>query len=323
MQPLESLYSGLYEPLKLRGKTDNTRRQYRYMLAKLALFLGRAPADSDLNDRTAADLLAWMAERDYAPRSINNVRAYLLAFWRFLARKRIVEQWPDVELWPEPETIPMAWTGQQLQALFASCALETGHVCDIPAALYWLAIHFVWWDTGERFTATLSTRWEGLDFVSGDLMIPAEVRKGRKKGMVYRLQPDTLELLQAIQEPKRDLIFPWDRDQSTFYNHYERILKRAGLPYDRNCKPQRMRRSFASHLEANGGNATDALDHASRRTTKKSYLDPRITRKTAPSDLLPRPADAKQLLKDTLGRAGPCQKKTKPNEPPKRNAKGA
>ena len=33
---------------------------------------------------------------------------------------------------------------------------------------------------------------------------------------------------------------------------------------------------FASYIEANGGSATAALDHTSRRVTMQSYLDPRI-----------------------------------------------
>jgi hypothetical protein len=39
---------------------------------------------------------------------------------------------------------------------------------------------------------------------------------------------------------------------------------------------QKVRRTFASHIEAAGGNATQALSHTSRRVTEKSYIDPRI-----------------------------------------------
>lgn len=315
-------FTELYEPLKLRGKADDTKRQYRYALDKLAEYLGHEATRADMTNATVSDLLGWMADNGYAARSINNCRAYLLALWRFLARKRLVDEWPDVEMQPEPEIIPMAWTTAQLETLFASCAAETGLIGGVPAQGFWLGLHFVWFDTGERFTATMRTRWDGLDFSTGYLSVPATVRKGGKKAMLYRLQSDTLEVLQTIQLPKRDLIFPWDRTPSTFYHHYTRILKRAGLPYDRYSKAQRMRRSFATHLEANGGNATEAMRHAARRTTEKSYLDMRIIRKRAPSDLLPRPC-GNELLKDMLRRAEPCpiQKNAKPA--PKRNAKGA
>ena len=47
-----------------------------------------------------------------------------------------------------------------------------------------------------------------------------------------------------------------------------------------------MRRTFASHLEAAGGNATDALQHSSRAVTEKSYLDLRVVKREAPNKLL-------------------------------------
>jgi hypothetical protein len=51
----------------------------------------------------------------------------------------------------------------------------------------------------------------------------------------------------------------------------------AGLEYvPRKSGPQKMRRTFASHLEAAGGSETKALKHTDRRVTEESYLDPRI-----------------------------------------------
>ena len=46
------------------------------------------------------------------------------------------------------------------------------------------------------------------------------------------------------------------------------------------------RRTFASWLEANGGNATEALQHTDRRTTKESYLDPTIATKAPASRIV-------------------------------------
>jgi hypothetical protein len=37
-----------------------------------------------------------------------------------------------------------------------------------------------------------------------------------------------------------------------------------------------MRRSFASHLHAAGGDATKALHHSTRSVTINHYIDPRI-----------------------------------------------
>ena len=69
----------------------------------------------------------------------------------------------------------------------------------------------------------------------------------------------------------------WDRDDVSFYNHYKRLLKLAGLPYEKQRSGlQKVRRTFASFIEAAGGNATAALAHTARSVTEKSYLDPRL-----------------------------------------------
>jgi len=52
-------------------------------------------------------------------------------------------------------------------------------------------------------------------------------------------------------------------------------LAAAGLPTDRRSKFHRIRRTVASAVAEAGGNPSEALDHASPKTTKR-YLDPRI-----------------------------------------------
>ena len=48
----------------------------------------------------------------------------------------------------------------------------------------------------------------------------------------------------------------------------------------------RMRRSVASHYKAAGGDATELVDHTSRKVTQ-AYLDPRIVKRVQEMDLLP------------------------------------
>ena len=92
--------------------------------------------------------------------------------------------------------------------------------------------------------------------------------------------------LAKMLTPERDLLFAFPWCLGTFYNHYTRLLKDAGLPSTRRDKPQKMRRSFASHLEAAGGNATEALGHSTRKLTERSYIDPSIVTKPPPNRLL-------------------------------------
>jgi integrase len=83
--------------------------------------------------------------------------------------------------------------------------------------------------------------------------------------------------LRDIRSPSREVVFELTFDDSVFYSRYRKLIESAGLKYvKRQTKPQQMRRSFASHLEALGGNATKALRHSDRRVTDRSYLDPKV-----------------------------------------------
>lgn len=291
---LFTIFREQFEPQKLRGHSDKTRQDYRGTLGMLEKFLGRAATTADLNDATACAFLSWHEAKGRSARSVNNRRDYLLAFWRWCARKGLVVLWPDVDELPEPELLPDAWTMDQLAALLAACE-EESPVGEISGKLWWTAIHFVWWDTGERTGATLALEWSHFDETARTLSVPGRLRKGGKAA-VYTLREETSEKLSALKSLDRgrgDLIFCFPYSRHAFYNRYTRLLARAGLPTDRRCKPQKMRRTFASWLEKNGGDATRALLHTERRVTETSYLDPRIIDRP-PANLLLPPLPQKQ-----------------------------
>jgi integrase len=189
---------------------------------------------------------------------------------------------------PPPRKIPRAWTLAQLRQLLAACDQTKGAIAGVPARLWWRAFIIVCFDTGERSGALFRLRWEHFDADSGQLESPAEIRKGGKKSMLYRLRPDAVEALEAIRAPERDVIFAWDRHWGTFYNRYRRLIKTAKLPWESHRSgPQKNRRTFATFVEAGGGDATQALDHTSRRVTVNSYLDSRLIERPSPNRLLP------------------------------------
>ena len=181
--------------------------------------------------------------------------------------------------------MPSCWTREQLGKLFEACDWQTGTIVGVEASAWWLAIHLFWWDSGERTGATLKLEWEHFDPTAGTMYVPGDIRKTNKRAL-YDLKPLTAEAIEAIREPRRKLIFELPGCLGTFYNHYTRLLKDAGLPHGRRDKPQKMRRSFASHLEAAGGNATEALGHSARSVTKDSYIDERIVKPDSPNLLL-------------------------------------
>ncbi len=288
---LSTFYDEWYEPLKLRSRRPRTRDLYRVTLAHFDDFLQRCARLSDFDDDTVSRYLAWFRKLPRAPASVNKERNNLLAIWRFACRKRLVDKWPDVDPEVEPERIPVAWTDTEIRQLFAAAAKFGGLVDVTPASLWWTALLFVLWDTGERIGAMLGIKWRDVDLESGYVLCRAEVRKGGKRDRLYRLEPDSIAAVRVIRKPwhnQNTNVFHWPFHDKYLWFRYGQLLKAANLPNDGRSKFHRVRRTVASYCEANGGNATELLDH-SRRSVTLAYLDPRIVKPHFATDYLFRP----------------------------------
>lgn len=268
--------------------SDDTRRHYERSVRRLREVVGREPQPRDLTEDNINKLSRMLLDRGLAPSTVNGERKKLRALWEWLARRRIVREFPAIRPLKAPRQTPKAWTREQLASLLASCQREPGNVVwGISAADWWTALHLVLWSTGERIGAILACRWDWLNLETGKLEVPYHVRKGRDCDFVHWVRPEALEILRRMKPAGYKLIFPWPRHEATFYYRYSRILKRAGLPTGRKSKTHRMRRSVASHLVALGHNATEALGHSDPKVTRDSYLDPGIIGRESPATLLP------------------------------------
>ena len=286
-QSLESYFIGDFAPRFLRGRTDNTKRLYKISIRTFGKFLERSAMLSDLTDETVDRHLDWFHAKPRSAATVNKERANLLAIWRFACRKGDLEKWPDVQQLVEPDRVPSAWSMNQINSILSCCSTLTGKIGDVAAADWWRTIHLVCWDTGERIGAVRDLQWSNVDFEGGHILVPAELRKGKRKDRLYRIAGDTLDSLKAIKG-RGEMIFPWPYNRNYIWNRYTQLLKKAGLPTDRKSKFHRMRRSVASHCEAAGGNATELLGHSNRGVTL-AYLDPRIVPAVHAVDLLERP----------------------------------
>lgn len=288
LTPIKVVYDELYLPSNLRITSRTTKNHYECTIRRLRKFLGREPVLSDLSDATCIRFMRWYLEQyEVEPQTVNQRMQHVKALWSWCARERFVEKWPNFHKLPESKPLPRAWTIDQIKALFRACRSTSGFVTCIPAGEWWLNLHRFAWESGERIGGILNAHWEDFAVDRCMIEIPAKYRKGKVKGMMYFLSEELTADLVAMRPGDEPLLFPWFADDDTFYNHLTNILKRAGLPTDRRSKMHRMRRSFASHLEANGGNATDAMKHSSRKITDDSYLDESIVNRTPAYKLLP------------------------------------
>ncbi|HVX16242.1 MAG TPA: tyrosine-type recombinase/integrase [Pirellulales bacterium] len=279
------LYKTSYRPKELRGGSIKTDVQYRIQLNHFARYLGREAVLTDLNENVVCAFLDELA-KTRAPRTVNKAYWCLIALWTHAAKRRLVDGFPMIQPMDEPTRIPEAWQLPELGRLFDACRQQAGTIDGVRLADWWYGVHVVCLYTGERIAAVQSIRMANVNWERAEICIPAEARKAKTRDMVYKLPLHAFDALAAIREPGRELLFP-PMNLGTFYHRYKRLLRDAGLPADRRCKPQKLRRTFASYLEAAGGNATAALEHASRSVTVRNYLDPRICGGQNPADLLP------------------------------------
>lgn len=284
VRTLSDYFERDYFPRRLVGRSGRTATLYRYTIRLFSKYLGRDALLTDLEDLTISRYVAWLIEDGRAPAGVNKERRQLCSLWNAAAKRRLVDQFPDVPPVPQPQHVPKAWTIEELWRLKISCNMQAGDYCGVPANQWWVALHLLLWDTAERISAVMQLRWGD---VAGEwVTFRAETRKGRRKPSIKKLRLETVQALEKIRSGS-ELVFPWPYRATYIYNVYRAILKRAELDHDAKSMFHRMRRSVATHLKAAGMDATAALGHANQAITQEHYIDPRLSGSVQPSDVLP------------------------------------
>jgi integrase len=283
---LDTFLDTVYVPLKLRGRSPESVRLLRHAIRQFSLFLGRPATLDDFDDLTVSRFLAARSVK-LSPNSVARERSGLLALWNLAQARALVRLRPLVAPELIPDRTPRAFTADELGRLWESCGQVRGYVGPVVAGIWFKALLGVLFYSGERITAVLRVgrdRWQ-----RPWLSIPAEARKGSRKPATYQLPDDVADLVDQVAAHDQQQLFFWPACDTALRTRWKRITKRAGLGDGPEVQFHALRRSFASHLDAGGGNAREALQHSSEKVTRR-YLDPRITQagRPAPWQLLPR-----------------------------------
>lgn len=302
---------GQYFLSNIKIRCSETRTHYERSIRQLSEFLGRDATDADLTDDNCTAFMLWTLGQGLTEVTSNQRIKQVRALWEWMARRRMVEQFPTFKLLDEPEQSPVAYTPSQANQLFAACAKQLGYIGPFPADLWWLSLHWWFWATAERTEATLMLQREHLDLSMAIARVPAKIRKGGKKPMTYRLPPRLCELLAEMNRyPSRSNLV-WERqfDVAAFYHRYRRLVASAGLPTPRGrCGPKKLRITVLTMIRALGGDATAFAKHSSPQVTDESYIDDALVLAMQqgvwpPQNLNPERPDS-GWLKRWLGRAG-------------------
>lgn len=282
-QDLWSICTDTYFPRRLKIRSQQTRKNYHGAIRAFDSYLGRPATVDDLNDDTVTLWLSDMLTRGESQGSIRSVEtsaskaSCVITLWRFLAFRRVVEQFPTVELPDSPEPSPIALDEQQLRRLFESAMCRPGFVAGVPARYWWPALFGFVFSTSERKGGTFAARWDWVNLDTRMCVIPAAVRKGKKKTATYPLWDEVVWLLGRITEPLREVVFAWDKSECSFYKHYSKILIDAAIPNTRKHKLQGLRVTHNTWVKVFSGKHSPLLMHSSSATSERHYEDKRFT----------------------------------------------
>lgn len=270
---LNSFLTDVYVPLRLRGRSKESVRLLQHAITQYSRWLGRPALLDDLDDLKVSQWLTAMAAKK-SPNSVARERSGILALWNLAQGRGLVKLRPTVAPELIPQSIPRAFTEDELRRLAESANCSYGWVGPVPASTFFRALIAVGLETGERINAILTTPRHC--WMKPTLTVPARVRKGKRQERVYELSPEACDLLDAVTRHEGPTVFWWTASDTALRKRWKTITRRAGLGDGRDVQFHALRRSTASHLAAAGLDATAFLGHSSDRITRRSYLDPRV-----------------------------------------------
>lgn len=262
-------------PRRLRIRSKDTVRQYRYAINDLGKYLGRVATIQDLNDDQISRWAKHMSGGDLSAYTVRDKIGRITTLWNWLAKRRMVGEFPTIELPQPPEIMPISLSEEELQQLFDSCLKERGKIGGIPAPLWWRSHLAFVFATSERKSAALAVKLAWVDLKKKICTIPAGFRKGSRKTAIYHLRDDLIPILRRLMlaDPGREQLWPWPYSEGCYYYRLGRICEEAGLPDDRKHKMHCLRVTHATMLKIAGGDPSASLMHSNPATTRDHYLD--------------------------------------------------
>lgn len=256
-------------------------------------FLGREPELSDLDDLQVSKFLRWRAVTPHrgrvcSPASVRKDMAHLCSLWNGAAKKRLVDQFPDLprNIVRVPHHSPQAYTVEEISAMVREARRRNGRIGPVPAAWLWPTLLMSAYYSGERIGSHLEVRWEQVDASRHTITFLSEHRKGLGRTITRAITPQLSEWLEKGRRAPSDLVWPWleHRTMGSIFPRLRYICELAGVK----AKGfHSIRKAAGSYVHAGGGNSTDFLTHRDSKTTRDHYLDPKIVGTQSALDYLP------------------------------------
>jgi len=193
----------------------------------------------------------------------------------------------------EPDTMPVAWTLEEIRRLSAAASNVPGRwLYGVPASLAWPMGISILWDTAARVGELCKALVSDVDLDRRLWLVPAANRKGRRRWKSYRLHPETVGLIRRRLESGGEKLWPFPGHRRQLWQHLKRLLQSAGLPDDRHHMFHCIRRTAESMAAAERGVewAAACVGHGAE-VARRHYISPSICPGPALWEALPRPTD--------------------------------
>jgi len=214
-----------------------------------------------------------------SPKTIRGKRTGILVVWKYAWNGEYVAECPKpdrIRKVKVPRKAPVAWTLDEVKAILTACDDVSGHCgrTGMKWAPFWRAFVLTAFDSALRLGDLLSLRF---DQISSEFPVTQT-----KTGDVHTvlLSDPTLDAIQAMRNPDREIVFDWQFTRHSFFNSFREIVKAAGA---RPGGTKFLRRSSASYIERdNPGMAMRHLGHRTPGLAERNYIDPTIAKTVRP-----------------------------------------
>ena len=246
--------------LMISGKSDKTIAQYRRTAQSLVRSIPKHYTDMDIYDIRL--FLAYEKSRGVSNRTLENTRANLSAFFRWLTQEDLIHKNPCLNIEPIKYTdkVRLPFSTVEVDALRFACKTQKERaIVELLLA------------TGVRVSEMTNIMVEDIDFNSMSVHITKG--KGSKERTVYLNDLARIHLQSYLLGRK-------DFGNYLFYNNRHEPLNPGGVRHIlrelaerakvENVHPHRFRRTFASSLACRGMDIQEIcklLGHSSITTT--------------------------------------------------------
>lgn len=278
---LEAVY-----PLWHPNIDPKTLKSYGYAVGSLERFAGPVML-SDLDETL---ILEWIHRRlsEVSRKTVKRERCDILVLWRSAADLGYCRQPGRIPTITAPSAAPISWTPGEYRKLIATCRRLPDRKPNggIHYADGWTALlTFLYW-TGARIGAALLLTWRDVDLVRGFATLRWKDAKTNIE-QVVRLNPQAVAALEAISHRGSEVVFPAPKRERTTWNRLKRILRLAGLPFDRYHMFHCVRKTTYTQMAIHAGIEAAGRQCGHKTDLSRIYLDVSQLPPVQAADVLP------------------------------------